>query len=305
LSGGILRIAPLRALFHERSRVSVTDRCDLRCVYCMTEHQKFLPRPELLAIEELDRLCTLFIGLGTRKLRLTGGEPLVRRGFMLLVERLSRHLRSGALEELTLTTNGTRLAEYAYDLARRGVRRINVSLDTRDPDAFSRITRGGKLTRVLAGIAAAQAAGIAVKINVVALKGVNDHEIADHMRALWHGPEPQQLGCQISRVNGGAGPILERKGHGDDARDQAGAARRTAIGAIEACWAMEAIPELKKALMERALGGELTHHLGYGQKHGRRLPNERHLGRSMRGSPPGLLWASATIVTIGRLNLLE
>ena len=167
-------------------RVSVTDRCDLRCVYCMTEHQKFLPRPELLAIEELDRLCSTFISLGTRKLRLTGGEPLVRRGFMLLVERLSRHLRSGALEELTLTTNGTRLAKYADDLARYGVRRINVSLDTRDPDAFARITRGGTLTQVLAGIAAARAAGIAVKINMVALKGINDHEIADQI--VWaHG----------------------------------------------------------------------------------------------------------------------
>jgi cyclic pyranopterin phosphate synthase len=167
-------------------RVSVTDRCDLRCVYCMTEHQKFLPRPELLTIEEIDRLCSLFVGLGTHKLRLTGGEPLVRRGFLLLVERLGRHLRSGALEELTLTTNGTRLADYAEDLARHGVRRINVSLDTRDPDQFARITRGGKLAQVLDGIAAAQAAGIAVKINVVALKGVNDHEIADQI--LWaHG----------------------------------------------------------------------------------------------------------------------
>ncbi|MDB5584179.1 MAG: molybdenum cofactor biosynthesis protein [Bradyrhizobium sp.] len=167
-------------------RVSVTDRCDLRCVYCMTEHQKFLPRPELLTIGELERMCSLFVGLGTRKLRLTGGEPLVRRDFMLLVERLSRHLQSGALDELTLTTNGTRLAYHAKELARLGVRRINVSLDTLDPDKFARITRGGRLAQVLDGIATAQAAGIAVKINMVALKGANGHEIADQI--LWaHG----------------------------------------------------------------------------------------------------------------------
>ena len=158
-------------------RVSVTDRCDLRCVYCMSERQSFLPKAEVLTIEELDRLCSAFIAMGTRKLRLTGGEPLVRRGFLQLVEKLSRHLRSGALEELTLTTNGTRLTEFAGDLARLGVRRLNVSLDSLDPDVFRRITRGGDLSKVLAGIGAAQAAGMKVKINTVALKHDNAHDL--------------------------------------------------------------------------------------------------------------------------------
>ena len=163
-------------------RVSVTDRCDLRCVYCMAERQTFLPRKDLLTLEELDRLCAAFIGLGTRRLRLTGGEPLVRKGFMDLVAGLSRHLRSGALEELTLTTNGTRLAEHAEDLARHGVRRINVSLDTLDPDAYRRITRGGDLTRVMAGMDAAQGARLEIKINTVALKGDNAGELAAMVR---------------------------------------------------------------------------------------------------------------------------
>ena len=163
-------------------RVSVTDRCDLRCVYCMAERQTFLPREDLLTLEELDRLCTTFIGLGTRRLRLTGGEPLVRKGFMDLVAGLSRHLRSGDLDELTLTTNGTRLAEHAEDLARHGVRRINVSLDTLDPETYRRITRGGDLARVMAGLDAAQAAGLEVKINAVALKGDNAGELAGMVR---------------------------------------------------------------------------------------------------------------------------
>ena len=154
-------------------RVSVTDRCDLRCVYCMSERQTFLPKAEVLTIEELDRLCSAFVALGTRRLRLTGGEPLVRRGFLQLVEDLSRHLRSGALDELTLTTNGTRLKEFAADLARLGVRRLNVSLDSIDPDVFRRVTRGGDLDKVMAGIDAAQAAGLRVKINTVALKADN------------------------------------------------------------------------------------------------------------------------------------
>jgi len=154
-------------------RVSVTDRCDLRCTYCMAERQTFLPRAELLSIEELDRLCSVFIGLGTRRLRLTGGEPLIRKGFMDLVAAVSRHLRSGTLDELTLTTNGTHLAEHAEALARHGVRRINVSLDTLDPDIYRRVTRGGDLSRALTGIEAARAAGIAVKINAVALKADN------------------------------------------------------------------------------------------------------------------------------------
>ena len=158
-------------------RVSVTDRCDLRCVYCMAEDMTFLPKRELLTLEELDRVCTVFVERGVRKLRITGGEPLVRRDIMGLFEALARHLASGALEELTLTTNGSQLVRYAADLARYGVRRINVSLDSLDPDRFKRITRGGDLGKVLAGIDAAKASGLRVKINVVALKGVNEDEI--------------------------------------------------------------------------------------------------------------------------------
>ena len=158
-------------------RVSVTDRCDLRCVYCMAEKMTFLPKAEVLTLEELDRVASAFIGLGVRKLRLTGGEPLVRKGFMGLVESLSRHLRSGALDELTLTTNGTQLARFAGDLARHGVKRINVSLDTLKPALFRTLTRGGDVAAVIAGIDAAQAAGIAVKINAVALRHDNAEEI--------------------------------------------------------------------------------------------------------------------------------
>jgi cyclic pyranopterin phosphate synthase len=160
-------------------RVSVTDRCDFRCVYCMAENMTFLPKADLLSLEELDRLCSAFVARGVKKLRLTGGEPLVRRGIMTLVGSLSRHLASGALEELTLTTNGSQLPKYAHELAGHGVKRINVSLDTLDPDKFRAITRWGELDKVLEGIDAAQAAGLAVKINVVALKGVNEDEIAD------------------------------------------------------------------------------------------------------------------------------
>jgi cyclic pyranopterin phosphate synthase len=158
-------------------RVSVTDRCDLRCVYCMAERQTFLPKSQVLTIEELDRLCSAFVALGTRKLRLTGGEPLVRKGFMQLVEDLSRHLRSGALQELTLTTNGTRLTEFAAELARLGVKRLNVSLDSLDAATFRRVTRGGDLDKVLAGIDAAKAAGLKVKINTVALKHDNASDL--------------------------------------------------------------------------------------------------------------------------------
>lgn len=161
----------------EYLRVSVTDRCDLRCVYCMPEKMRFLPRQEVLSLEELDRLCSTFIGLGVRKLRLTGGEPLVRRDVMDLVEGLSRHLKSGALRELTLTTNGTLLADRADALARHGVKRINVSLDTLSPETFARLTRGGDLAQVLAGLAAAKAAGLKVKINTVALAGETRAEI--------------------------------------------------------------------------------------------------------------------------------
>ncbi|MHB8528850.1 MAG: GTP 3',8-cyclase MoaA [Caulobacteraceae bacterium] len=158
-------------------RVSVTDRCDLRCVYCMSEHMRFLPKAEVLSLEELDRVASVFIALGVRKLRLTGGEPLVRKGFMALVESLARHLANGAVDEITLTTNGTRLAGYAADLARAGVKRVNVSMDTLRPEVFRRLTRGGDLTQVQAGIEAARAAGLAVKINAVALARDNAEEI--------------------------------------------------------------------------------------------------------------------------------
>jgi cyclic pyranopterin phosphate synthase len=160
-------------------RVSVTDRCDFRCVYCMAEHMSFLPKADLLTLEELDRVCTAFVAKGVRKLRLTGGEPLVRRGIMTLFASLSRHLKSGALDELTLTTNGSQLGKYAAELKSYGVERVNVSLDTLDPDKFRAITRWGDLKQVLAGIDAAQAAGLKVKINAVALKGVNENELAD------------------------------------------------------------------------------------------------------------------------------
>ena len=158
-------------------RVSVTDRCDFRCVYCMPEAMTFLPKAEVLSLEEIDRLASAFVARGTRKLRLTGGEPLVRRGIIDLVANLSRHLASGALDELTLTTNGSQLARFAHDLYRHGVRRINVSIDTLDPDKFAAITRWGRLDQVLDGIAAATAAGLHVKLNMVALAGVNDGEI--------------------------------------------------------------------------------------------------------------------------------
>ncbi|MEI6558699.1 MAG: GTP 3',8-cyclase MoaA [Rhodospirillaceae bacterium] len=157
-------------------RVSVTDRCDFRCVYCMSEDTSFVPRSEVLSLEELERVCSAFVMLGVRKLRLTGGEPLVRRGFLSLVRGLSRHLDSGMLDELSLTTNGSQLARHAADLAGLGVRRVNVSLDTLDPERFRRITRWGRLERVQEGLAAAAAAGLAVKLNCVALKGVNEDE---------------------------------------------------------------------------------------------------------------------------------
>jgi cyclic pyranopterin phosphate synthase len=157
-------------------RVSVTDRCDFRCVYCMSEHMTFLPRRDLLTLEELDRLCSAFVERGTRRLRITGGEPLVRHDVMKLFRALSRHLVSGALDELTLTTNGSQLARFAGQLADCGVRRINVSLDTLDPDRFRALTRTGDHARVMAGIEAARAAGLKVKINAVALKGVNEEE---------------------------------------------------------------------------------------------------------------------------------
>src|SRR2546430_12512231 len=159
-------------------RVAVTDRGDYRCVYCMAENMTFLPKADLLTLEELDRLCSAFIVKGVRKLRLTGGEPLVRRSIMTLFQSLARHLAEGTLDELTVTTNGSQLPRYAAELAAHGVKRINVSLDTLDADKFRAITRWGELTKVLAGIDAAQAAGLKVKINAVALKGVNEDEFA-------------------------------------------------------------------------------------------------------------------------------
>ncbi|PZO74547.1 MAG: GTP 3',8-cyclase MoaA [Mesorhizobium amorphae] len=166
----------------EYLRVSVTDRCDFRCTYCMAEDMTFLPRRELLSLEELERLCSVFIEKGVRKLRLTGGEPLVRRNIMHLIGELSRHLETGALHELTLTTNGSQLEKHAADLARAGIQRINVSIDTLDAEKFRAITRRGDLAQVLRGVDAAQAAGLHVKINAVALKNFNDTEIASMMR---------------------------------------------------------------------------------------------------------------------------
>ncbi len=211
-------------------RLSVTDRCDLRCVYCMAEHMTFLPKAEVLSLEELDRIASAFVGLGVRKLRLTGGEPLVRKGIMTLVERLSRHLASGAIDELTLTTNGTQLATHAADLARLGVRRINVSLDTLKPDLFKRLTRGGDLAQVLAGIDAAQAAGLAVKINTVALKNDNAEEIPD-LIAWAHG-----RGMDLTLIE--TMPMGET---GEDRTDQyvsLGAVRRD----LESFWTLTDLP---------------------------------------------------------------
>lgn len=158
-------------------RLSVTDRCDMRCVYCMSENMNFLPKRDLLTLEELDRLCTAFISRGIKKLRITGGEPLVRRDIMRLFEGLSRHLKTAALAELTLTTNGSQLARYAKRLAAAGVRRINISLDTLDPEKYRAITRTGNHASTLEGIDAAQEAGLAVKLNMVALKRLNEDEI--------------------------------------------------------------------------------------------------------------------------------
>ncbi len=162
-------------------RLSVTDRCDLRCTYCMDENVRFVPRREVLSLEELDRLASSFVALGVRKIRLTGGEPLVRKGIGWLVERLGRHLQSGALDELTMTSNGTQLPRYAAQLAGAGVKRINISLDSQDPRKFREISRIGELSSVLKGIDAALEAGLKVKINMVAIKGFNDDEIADMM----------------------------------------------------------------------------------------------------------------------------
>ncbi|MEO0718294.1 MAG: GTP 3',8-cyclase MoaA [Pseudomonadota bacterium] len=172
-------------------RVSVTDRCDFRCVYCMSEHMTFLPKKDLLTLEELDRLCSLFVSQGVKKLRITGGEPLVRRDVMWFFERMGRHLDSGALKELTLTTNGSQLRRFAQQLADIGVRRVNVSLDTIDEKKFAAVTRWGRLAQVLDGLDAAQEAGLAVKINTVALKGTNDDEL--HKLVEWCGARGYDL----------------------------------------------------------------------------------------------------------------
>ncbi|HEV7436921.1 MAG TPA: GTP 3',8-cyclase MoaA [Pseudorhizobium sp.] len=163
-------------------RVSVTDRCDFRCTYCMAENMTFLPKKDLLTLEELDRLCSAFVAKGVRKLRLTGGEPLVRKNIMHLVRALGRHIDAGDLDELTLTTNGSQLARYASELYDCGVRRINVSLDTLDPDKFKAITRWGDFSRVMEGIEAARKAGLKIKLNAVALKDFNETEIPAMMR---------------------------------------------------------------------------------------------------------------------------
>jgi cyclic pyranopterin phosphate synthase len=211
-------------------RVSVTDRCDLRCVYCMAEHMTFLPKAEVLTLEELDRIASAFVALGTRKLRLTGGEPLVRKGMMDLVRGLGRHLESGALDELTLTTNGTRLSEFAGDLAAAGVRRVNVSLDTLRPELFRRLTRGGDLAKVLAGIKAAQAAGLSVKINAVALKDDNAAEIPDLI--TWaHGE-----GCDLTLIE--TMPLGEVEA---DRTDQYLSLRQVRAE-LESFWTLEDLP---------------------------------------------------------------
>ncbi|MDP7426375.1 MAG: radical SAM protein, partial [Rhodospirillales bacterium] len=168
-------------------RVSVTDRCDFRCVYCMGENMTFLPRVDLLTLEELDRLCCTFIQRGVDKIRLTGGEPLVRRNIMSLIKSLGSHVKTGALKELTLTTNGSQLAKHAEALAESGIKRINVSLDTLDADKFKTITQWGKLKDVMEGLAAAKEAGLEIKINAVALKDFNENEVDDLI--AWCGEE--------------------------------------------------------------------------------------------------------------------
>ena len=168
-------------------RVSVTDRCDFRCVYCMAEEMTFLPKAELLTLEELETLCRRFMAAGVRKIRLTGGEPLVRRNIMQLIRALGAEVKTGELDELTITTNGSQLVKMADDLFDAGVRRVNISLDTLDPDKFRQITRWGDLDKVLAGLRAAQSAGLDVKINAVALKGDNDTELGDML--AWCGDE--------------------------------------------------------------------------------------------------------------------
>ncbi|HEY4076927.1 MAG TPA: GTP 3',8-cyclase MoaA, partial [Rhizomicrobium sp.] len=212
-------------------RVSLTDRCNLRCVYCMSEDMEFLPKAEILTLEELDRLCTAFVRRGVRHLRLTGGEPLVRRGAMELVRRLSRHLQSGDLDDLTLTTNGVRLRGVARELAQAGVRRVNVSLDSLDRMTFARITRGDFLPQVLDGIAAAQDAGLRVKINIVALKDDNAAELPTMIQ--WaHG-----RGVDVSLIE--AMPLGDISGERVDQYLSLAAVRRE----LSAFWTLTDMPE--------------------------------------------------------------
>jgi cyclic pyranopterin phosphate synthase len=210
-------------------RVSVTDRCDFRCTYCMSEAMQFLPRRDLLTLEELDRLCSAFVRRGTRKLRITGGEPLVRRDILHLFQRLSRHLASGALDELTLTTNGSQLAKFAGALADCGVKRINVSLDTLDADKFKAITRRGDLAQVLAGIAAARDAGLSVKINAVALKGFNDDEFGN-LVAWAHGEGMEITFIEVMPLGEDRSDEPDRFMSLDDVRD--GLSRRMTLEPI-------------------------------------------------------------------------
>ena len=168
-------------------RVSVTDRCDFRCVYCMSEKMQFLPKKDLLTLEELDKVCSVFIDMGIRKIRVTGGEPLVRRNILSFFQAISRHLISGKLSELTLTTNGSQLTKFAQPLVDLGMQRVNISLDTLDSEKFKRITRWGRLDQVLKGIKAAKSAGLRIKINTVALKKTNEEEL--HKFVQWCGDE--------------------------------------------------------------------------------------------------------------------
>src|ERR1700712_2950290 len=219
-------------------RVSVTDRCDLRCFYCMSEDMTFLPKADLLTLEELDRLCTAFIAKGVRKLRLTGGEPLVRRNVMSLVRSLSRHLDSGALNELTLTTNGSQLARFAGELADCGVRRINVSLDTLDPKKFRAITRWGDLDKVLAGIEDARTAGIAVKINAVALKNTTDDDTGGPARYV-----------RVSETGGKLGFITPMTHNFCESCNRV---RITCTGTLHTCLGHEDASDLRKPLRASA-----------------------------------------------------
>jgi GTP 3',8-cyclase len=213
-------------------RVSVTDRCDFRCVYCMSEHMQFLPRAELLTLEELDRLCSAFVGLGVQKLRVTGGEPLVRKGIMTFFRAMSRHLGSGALKELTLTTNASQLARHAAELADCGVRRVNVSLDTLDAAKFARITRWGRLAQVMAGIDAAAAAGLRVKINTVALRGVNEDEV--HDLVAWCGDR----GFDLTFIE-----VMPMGDLGNENRLEQYLSLRDLRRALEARWSLADTPE--------------------------------------------------------------